>query len=68
VKNENECEPEHRDVEVDFPQVGVVGHLLVPQGPMLVCTSCPYEHSYFLPPNYKYLGNDDNGLPRVEKL
>ncbi len=59
---------EHREVEINFPEVNLAGHQLIPKGPMLVCVSCPYEHSYHLDPKLIYKGLDKDGLPITERL
>ncbi len=69
MENEDKkYEPEHREADITPKPVSLAGHLLVPQGPMLVCRSCPYEHSYSIPPNMVYKGNDKEGLPILEKV
>lgn len=68
MEESDEIKPEHREVELHLPDVSLAGHTLVPVGPQLVCKSCPYEHGYFIPPEYVFRGMDSKGLPILEKL
>lgn len=64
---DKEYEPLHHEIELN-PKVGLVGHGWTQQGPMLICRTCPYEHSQFVPPNLIYKGLDAKGLPILEKM
>lgn len=65
-KNE---EKETREFDLDeIPQVQLTGHQWVQQGARILCRSCPFEHSSYIPPNYQLYGTDKEGLPIIKKL
>lgn len=67
-QDNEEIKPEYREADVTPEPVSLSGHSLVHIGISLVCHSCPFEHSYFIPPDMLYKGLDKEGLPILEKL
>jgi hypothetical protein len=51
-----------------IPQPQLTGHAWRQQGTQLVCESCPFTHSSYIPVDYQLYGIDDNGMPQIRKL
>lgn len=61
--------PEALHYEATLPaKVGLSGHNWTQRGPMLICQSCPFEHSQHIPPHLIYKGLDREGLPILEPV
>lgn len=52
----------------EIPRVELTGHLWVQRGAQIICDSCPFKHSSYLPPGYQLYGTDKEGLPIIKKL
>ena len=70
--DEQEHEPqikgEHREQVIEPAKASIAGHNWQQFGPMLICRSCPFEHSQSIPPNLIYRGLDKQGYPILEKV
>lgn len=51
-----------------IPQPQLSGHAWRQQGTQLVCESCPFTHSSYIPVDYQLYGIDDDGMPLIRKL
>ena len=52
-----------------LPQPQLTGHNWRQQGTMLICESCPFTHTSFLPsPDYQLYGIDERGVPMIRKI
>ena len=49
-------------------QKGIIGHQWVQRGPYLFCKSCPIEHSIYIGTELLFVGYDDEGKPKFEKI
>lgn len=58
--------------EIDLstlPKPELAGHGWKQQGSMLICETCPFTHTSFLPsPEYQLYGIGEDGLPLIKKL
>lgn len=45
-----------------------VQHSWKQQGPELICTSCPYNHSQWVGPSKRLTGFDSEGRPTLEDI
>ena len=52
----------------EIPQPQLTGHAWVQRGTELICQSCPFTHSSYIPPEYQLYGIDDKGYPQIRKL
>jgi hypothetical protein len=66
---------EHHEQAIPLAQANAAGHSWRQHGPMLLCTSCPFEHS-FTPTDHNGLsllhehtfhGMDEKGQPILKK-
>ena len=56
-------------LELDaLPQPQLTGHAWRQQGTMLICQSCPFEHTSYIAPDYQLYGINDEGHPMIKKL
>jgi hypothetical protein len=51
----------------EMPQPQLTGHAWRQRGTELVCESCPFTHSAYIPPGYQLYGIDDNGYPKFRR-
>lgn len=65
-------EPEHETVSTfdlsDMPQPELSGHAWRQRGTELVCESCPFAHSSYIPPTHQLYGISDKGYPMFRKI
>lgn len=52
----------------EIPQPRLTGHTWRQRGTMLICESCPFTHSSFIPPDYQLYGIGKDGIPLIKKL
>jgi hypothetical protein len=67
ASNNQPKEPEHEVVSTfdlsEMPQPELTGHAWRQRGTELVCDSCPFTHSSYIPPNMELYGINDKGYP-----
>jgi hypothetical protein len=51
-----------------LPQPELKGHAWRQRGTELICESCPFTHSSYIPPEYQLYGIDKDGMPMIRKL
>ena len=57
------------EIDLSFlPQPQLTGHAWRQQGTQLVCESCPFTHSSYIPPDFQLYGIDDEGMPMIRKV
>ena len=53
----------------ELPQPQLAGHGWKQQGAMLLCETCPFTHTSFLPSaDYQLMGIGEDGMPIIKKL
>lgn len=68
VKAEKNNDGRHYEVNLEtIPRASTRGHLFRQRGTALVCTSCNHEHAIYISPGHIYKGNNNDGLPIIEK-
>lgn len=61
-------EGHHYEVDLSkIPMPRLTGHSWRQFGNMLLCQSCPNEHSQFIHPSLGYFGNDKDGKAIIKK-
>ena len=68
---QNQKETPREDVSInldELPRPELTGHGWRQQGTMLLCESCPFTHTSFIPVGYQLYGIGEDGLPRIKKL
>lgn len=50
-----------------IPKPELSGHIWRQQGTMLLCESCPFTHSTYIPPDYQLIGVQEDGIPKLVK-
>lgn len=71
----HQAQPEVNDHEViarfdlsDMPKPELTGHAWRQRGTELVCESCPFTHSSYIPPSHQLYGIDSKGYPMFRKV
>lgn len=70
----NQPEPQNQPEEVssvdlsEIPQPQLTGHEWRQQGTTLLCQSCPFTHTSYIPPEYQLYGIDKDGMPQIRKI
>jgi hypothetical protein len=52
----------------DIPAPQLSGHVWRQQGAMLVCSSCPFSHSAYIPADRQLYGINEKGEPLLRKI
>lgn len=51
-----------------MPQPQLNGHAWRQRGTELICESCPFTHSSYIPPHLQLYGIDENGYPMIRQI
>lgn len=69
AKNNPNQEPEHEVINTfdlsEMPQPELTGHAWRQRGTELICESCPFTHSSYIPPNKELYGISEKGYPMI---
>ena len=66
-KSEENTQPEIRINLDDIPKPELSGHAWRTQGTMLICESCPFTHTSYIPPEFELVGVQSDGIPKFRK-
>lgn len=67
----NEAETNNEISYIDLsslPQPQLTGHAWRQRGTELICESCPFKHSSYIPPSHQLYGIDEHGHPLIRRL
>lgn len=59
----HEAHGTQEELDKAFENNRAKGHLWQQRGSFVVCTSCPFEHSFAIPTNKILKGTDEKGMP-----
>lgn len=67
--SKSETPKEESSVDLsEIPQPQLTGHSWRQRGTQLICESCPFTHSSYIPPEYQLYGIGEDGLPLIRKI
>jgi cytochrome c1 len=76
MENENnEITPETLEVSNDQiekmwqdAKASMQGHSWIQRGTEIICESCPFKHGFYVEPEKRLVGIDENGNPIIDKI
>lgn len=64
----HEAHGTQEELERKFAENRTHGHIWQQRGSFVVCTSCPFEHSFSVPTSKILKGTDEKGMPILESI